>query len=321
MPMVSVIIPTYNRAGFIAAAIESVLRQSFKDVEIIVIDDGSTDNTSAILKPYYKHVVYIPQANTGVSAARNAGILQAKGDWIAFLDSDDEWLPEYLAYQMDGTRRHARVRTHITNSLNVLLDGRTIEAFRHNNLIAEFRGNDELLIERPLHHVIKYRLTALQPTIVHHRTLLKAGLFDHSLSIAEDYDVICRMALMGPFRISRTALASIYRRRESTENLTSQLSQKGIYSFESFAKVHSHLLKGNLVDGRERIILRKVLSSDRRAVGNLLLRCGKGSDARRYFREALYVHSSVKSIFKYLFSLLPAKTAFKFVMKGRDIEP
>jgi glycosyltransferase involved in cell wall biosynthesis len=101
-PTVSVIIPTYNRADCITKSIDSVLSQNYNDYEIIVVDDGSTDNTRQILQVYVDKglIRYIYQDNAGCAAARNVGISTAKGEWIAFLDSDDRWLPDKLAVQM-----------------------------------------------------------------------------------------------------------------------------------------------------------------------------------------------------------------------------
>ncbi|MBM2835200.1 MAG: glycosyl transferase [Candidatus Brocadiaceae bacterium] len=93
---VSVVIPTYNRAPYVIMAIESVLAQSYQDYEIIVVDDGSTDGTRDVLEPYRDRIRYMYQDNKGVSAARNTGIQESRGEWIAFLDSDDEWLPNKL---------------------------------------------------------------------------------------------------------------------------------------------------------------------------------------------------------------------------------
>lgn len=97
-PLVSVIIPTYNRAQTIERAVNSVLGQTMGNLELIVVDDGSTDETQEILKKF-QYIRVISTENQGVSRARNLGVQAAKGSWVAFLDSDDEWLPEKLAKQ------------------------------------------------------------------------------------------------------------------------------------------------------------------------------------------------------------------------------
>jgi glycosyltransferase involved in cell wall biosynthesis len=93
-PLVSVIIPTYNRGWIVQEAVDSVLAQDFSDYELIVVDDGSDDNTPEILKAYGRQITILHQPNKGVSAARNRGIAAAAGRFIAFLDSDDLWLPK-----------------------------------------------------------------------------------------------------------------------------------------------------------------------------------------------------------------------------------
>jgi glycosyltransferase involved in cell wall biosynthesis len=100
MPEVSVVIPAFNAGGFINRTINSVLAQTYNDYEVIVVDDGSTDNTAEAVKSYGTKVRYIYQPNAGDGPARNTGINAAKGKWIAFLDHDDEWLPEKLEKQI-----------------------------------------------------------------------------------------------------------------------------------------------------------------------------------------------------------------------------
>jgi glycosyltransferase involved in cell wall biosynthesis len=99
-PQVSIIIPTYNRAHFLPDAIESVFAQTYRNWELIVVDDGSTDNTKEVVEKYGSRVRYFYQENKGPGAARNLGIRQARGEYIAFLDSDDMWMPEKLERQV-----------------------------------------------------------------------------------------------------------------------------------------------------------------------------------------------------------------------------
>jgi glycosyltransferase involved in cell wall biosynthesis len=100
MPKVSVVIPTYNRAKLVLDSIDSVLEQTFRDFELIVVDDGSTDDTRETLQMYGDRIQYIHKKNGGVSDALNCGIHHAKGDWIGILGSDDTWLPNKLEVQM-----------------------------------------------------------------------------------------------------------------------------------------------------------------------------------------------------------------------------
>ena len=108
--MISVVIPAYNAAGFIRRTIDSVLAQTYRDYEIIVVDDGSGDNTGEIVKSYGGKVRYIYQKNAGDGPARNTGIAAANGEWIAFLDHDDEWLPEKLTVEIKLLSKHPHLQ-------------------------------------------------------------------------------------------------------------------------------------------------------------------------------------------------------------------
>ncbi len=109
-PLVSVIIPGYNTGTFIAETLEGVLGQTYGHREIIVVDDGSTDDTEKRIKPYLGRIRYIRHENAGAAEARNAGLHAARGDYIAFLDADDLWLPEKLQIQLQVAARHPESR-------------------------------------------------------------------------------------------------------------------------------------------------------------------------------------------------------------------
>src|SRR5690349_17003226 len=105
-PAVSIIIPTFNRSSRLINAIESALRQTYTDFEIMVVDDGSTDDTRERLKPYVGRIRYVYQQNRGASAAKNKGIALATGKWVSILDDDDEWLPTKLECQLEALARY-----------------------------------------------------------------------------------------------------------------------------------------------------------------------------------------------------------------------
>jgi glycosyltransferase involved in cell wall biosynthesis len=105
-PLVSVVIPTFNNAGMVVQAVESALAQTYDNLEVIVVDDGSEDDTSAMLARYEHRVRYVPKPNGGPASARNVGIDTARGEWVAFLDDDDTWVPHKLSRQLAAARRH-----------------------------------------------------------------------------------------------------------------------------------------------------------------------------------------------------------------------
>ena len=117
MELVSVIIPTYNRAAWLKEAIESVLSQTYKQFELIVVDDGSTDPTGELLLQYGTKLSVLHTGHGGPSAARNCGIAAARGEYIAFLDSDDVWLPDKLRAQMLFFQDHPEARVCQTEEI------------------------------------------------------------------------------------------------------------------------------------------------------------------------------------------------------------
>jgi len=110
MPEVSVIIPTYNSASYLIEAVESVFAQTYRDFEVLVIDDGSTDETEQVMRCYGAPARYLRQTNSGVAVARNRGIAESQGRYVAFLDADDTWLPHKLARQMEALRQQPHHR-------------------------------------------------------------------------------------------------------------------------------------------------------------------------------------------------------------------
>src|SRR3990172_11149387 len=139
MPKVSVIIPTFNCEEYIEETLSSVLFQTFTDFEVIVVDDGSTDNTIKVIKPYLDKISYIQKDNGGQGSARNLGISLAKGEYLAFLDSDDLWLPDKLSLQVG----------YMENNPNVSLTFTDAVAFEerkgHKEKIFEWKYPDVLL--------------------------------------------------------------------------------------------------------------------------------------------------------------------------------
>lgn len=183
---VSVVIPTYNRAHTISRAVESVLNQTHSPAEIIVVDDGSTDNTEAILASY-EGLTVIKQSNQGVSAARNSGITHAQSEWIAFLDSDDEWFPEKLHSQLNLISHHPDTRVCHCDEIWIRNGKRINPAMRH----AKSGGwiYPECL-----------PLCAISPSavLINRDVFKQIGMFDPKLPACEDYDMWLRICSQWP---------------------------------------------------------------------------------------------------------------------------
>jgi glycosyltransferase involved in cell wall biosynthesis len=185
---VSVIIPTYNRGELLIKAIGSVLDQTYKDFEIIVVDDGSIDDTKMRLAPSIstKHVQYYSQSNGGPSKARNLGIEKAKGEYIAFLDSDDLWLPQKLEAQLEYINKRPFIKA-VHSNLAIIKDGKFDGSdFKSKGLLKNgWLFEDYLLLKGWI----------LLSTLLIHRTVIeKVGVFNESLRTAEDTNFILRIA-------------------------------------------------------------------------------------------------------------------------------
>ncbi len=306
MPKVSVIIPTYNREKFVAKAIDSILSQTFRDYEIIVVDDGSTDNTRQILGPYGAKITYLYQENSGVSAARNTGIQHATGEWIAFLDSDDEWHPEYLSRQIGRVSSHPGAIFHMTNSVHISLDGKTESTFLLNGCKKKFRKKKCLIFDNPLSFILMHPLWFVQATLMHRETLLKSGLFNPTISRAEDFDLIARLALQGALGICDEELVFIYRRQEKIDSLVVQNIKNPEQARETCAKIYLNLKKmaGNSPASIK--LLNRLLCSNSRALGHLVLTRGKKKEARAYYKESLSFEFTAIGLTTYILSLCPA---------------
>lgn len=188
-PSVSVVIPTYNRARLVGDAITSVLQQGYPRLEIVVVDDGSTDDTADVVKAFGPAVRYVRQPNGGPARARNTGIAQATGELLAFLDSDDLYLPGKLHAQVEYFARHPETLMTYCWFNIVDADGRQ-RLGRRCRLSG--RVHRELLsqcMQGPIY----------PSTVMARRdALLKIGGLDESMPLSDDTDLFCRLAHLGP---------------------------------------------------------------------------------------------------------------------------
>jgi glycosyltransferase involved in cell wall biosynthesis len=189
-PAVSVIIATYNASAYISEALDSVLAQTFRDYEIIVVNDGSPDTLELerALEPYHGRIVYIKQENRGVSGARNTGIRAARATLIAHLDPDDLWEPEYLAVQVAAMRNDPAIDVLYPNAL---IFGDMPEAGREFMEICPSHG------EVTFESLVTQQCNVMTSITARREMVMRAGMFDESLRCSEDFDLWLRIVKEG----------------------------------------------------------------------------------------------------------------------------
>jgi glycosyltransferase involved in cell wall biosynthesis len=238
-PKVSVIIPTYNRGWILGEAVASVLAQEFDDFELIVVDDGSTDNTREILEAYHNDIAVLSQNNRGVSAARNRGIAAACAPLIAFLDSDDLWQPQKLSRQVEFFNANPDALICQTEEIWLRNEVRVNPKKRHH----KFSG---MIFEPSL------ALCLVSPSAVMIRKKLfdTVGLFDERLPACEDYDLWLRVSCRYPVYLLDDPLII---KRGGHEDQLSKAAGLDKYRIQSLQKIMDN---GRLSESQHRAAAR-----------------------------------------------------------------
>ena len=178
----SVVIPVYNRRELIERAIGSVLLQTVAPREIIVVDDGSDDGTSDFVRSRFPRVKVLTQQRSGVSAARNLGVVESQGEWIAFLDSDDEWLPAKIQMQKQWLQNNPAIRVCHCDEIWIRKGVRINPKNRHKKHGGWI-----------FHHCLPICVISPSAVVIHRDVFKEVGTFDETLPVCEDYDLWLRM--------------------------------------------------------------------------------------------------------------------------------
>jgi len=203
-PLVTAIVATYNRANLVGRAIESILAQTYRNIEVIVVDDGSTDNTQQVLGKFGDQVRVITQANAGPGAARNRGIAKAQGEIVAFLDSDDQWMPRKIERQVSALQKAGkRAPCCICNAELRFSNGSRLTCFRNALLNPT---EDEGLWSNATEVLADRFVLFNQMVAVRRSAFEEIGGFNEELGFLEDYDLALRLSLLGPFAFIREPL-------------------------------------------------------------------------------------------------------------------
>jgi len=265
MSKVSVIIPTFNRRDYLPIALNSVLAQTYRDYEIIVIDDGSSDDTREILTPYAKSIRYFYQENRGIAGARNRGIGESRGPYIALLDSDDYWLPRKLEHQIAHLKENPQWGMVATRCSSISADGR----FRKQNR----PGKSGWILT----DLFRSNFIRTSSAMITRECLDRVGCFDESLPECEEYDLWLRIARHYPVAFINEPL-TVYTDNPhgvSTDSLAGRLVRLKV------------LEKEYLKECIPQALYRKRLARNYHYVGRHYLKRGERSEGKKYLKQAL----------------------------------
>ncbi len=262
---VSVIIPTYNRACVLKEAIDSVLAQTYRDFELIVVDDGSTDDTSEMLSAFADNISTITTFHRGPSAARNAGINASRGEWIAFLDSDDLWLKDKLKKQLDFFTQNPEYYI-----------SQTEEIWIRNGVRVNPRNKHKKYSGWIFEHCLPLCIVSPSAVMIHRSIFDKIGLFDETMPACEDYDLWLRIAVHYPIHLIDEPL--ITKRGGHADQQSRKIKHLDRYRIQALCKIMQNAELSTSQYSKAYKVLKKKCT----IYANGCLKRGKNQEARKY---------------------------------------
>jgi len=240
MARFSIVIPLYNKEKYLAKTLNSVLSQSHTDFEIIIVNDGSTDNSEAIIKGYIdSRISYFKQANQGAAATRNAAINQANEPWIALLDADDYWYPNHLAELNRLVEKYPDERVFATAS-EVERNGTLFPS--HYQLLMDATAQDAVL--NYFTNSYSSSLLHSSTTVLHKNVLEKVGDYDVSIKSGQDTDLYIRIALAYQVVFSKKITSRYIILSDGLFNSTTDMSHKANFDpYDDYVHEHAGLRK------------------------------------------------------------------------------
>ncbi len=310
--LVSVIIPSYNTEKYVREAVDSALRQTHKNIEVIVVDDGSTDGTKAILEPYIKsgQITYIYQANKGLAGARNTGLHASRGEYIALLDADDIFMPEKIARQVAHLETNPQCDVSYCD-LYHFWDEETDKLFK---LQYQYYSGKEVLP-----HLLAKNFIAPLSTVFRRGAFEKFGYFDENFRRSEDLEFWLRLAYAGAnFCFLPEILGKLRMRR--TANLQGIESQPQVKL--TMLQVLNKLNDKMTSNDKEKYNMRHHLMVYQFRIGLAYLLNAKKSEAKKYILES-FKDYPLGGLFGGLcwipFAVLPAAASRWCVMKAYSL--
>jgi glycosyltransferase involved in cell wall biosynthesis len=318
-PRVSVIIPTYNRAAKVRHTIDSVLAQTFSDLEVIVVDDGSSDDTGKVLGEIYgDRIRYYPQVNQGVSAARNKGIAEARGKWMAFLDSDDLWEKEKLEWQIKALERFGPQCGACYTDVRLINHPETRTFFemaeqgrQHEGMMGVNTDVLEVLV-RPGGAGM---LVCISSLVARADTVRKTRGFDHSLGFYADSEFMFRLAMLTGFCFVNRPLVRFDRSPAQDRHVgaSKDWDKLEFILLESQVRLEKFLPLSEGLPRKTRELIRKQLGSVHSGLANCHLETGQYAKAREAVSKAAQMDLTFNVAVKWLLTWLSPQLALRTV--------
>jgi glycosyltransferase involved in cell wall biosynthesis len=323
-PMVSVVIPTYNRTHKTFAAIESVLSQTHPNVEVIVVDDGSKDGSAEVVEQFVNQkaaaghrVVFVAQRNQGASAARNTGIANAKGQYIGFLDSDDLWLPEKLEWQLKAFEQFKDECDACVTDARLVSD----TGLDRSSFESEGRGYQQAIgIERDaaksLAQSFRFWVSSL---LARAETIRQIGGFNTNISFVEDRDIFFRLSLVTPIAYVNKLLLRTDRTPSPPGSTCRPWDRHDVQFRQQQLMMESWLKMDPPVPLDVRVVIERALGSLHSAQANWHLENSRYSEARDAMTSALRYKKTAGVLAKFALTWVTPALAKSVAPKTRPI--
>jgi len=318
-PKVSVVIPTYNRATKVRNTIESVLAQTFPDLEVIVVDDGSSDGTEKILEETFgDRIRYYAQSNQGASVARNKGIAEARGEWLAFLDSDDLWEKDKLEWQLKAVERFAPqcggcyTDTRFFNhSETRTMFQMARESYRHEETMG-VNGDVLRLLVRPGGAGM---VVCLSSFLARADAVRRTGGFDPKLRYSQDSEFLFRLAMLTGFCYVNLPLVRFDRSPAEIRHVgvSADWNKLDFFLQDSQLRLEGLLRLGEGVPGNIRRLIQEQLGSIHSGWANWYLETGQYGKARQAVSKAARMDLTFNIGMKWLLTWVSPRLAHRAI--------
>lgn len=306
MLQISAIIPTYNNAAFIKDAVLSIQHQTVPVAEIIIIDDGSSDNTQQIIQQLSGNIHYIRQQNQGPSAARNTGIKAAKSEWVAFLDADDQWTTNKLEKQIQALHNSPELKLIAGDMSEIDINNQVLDAsvLNKHHFLDKFKELNGKPIPHAFIELLRKNFIPTGTVLIEKDTLLEAGLFNDNIRYGEDLELWVKVASRHPI----TCLPNILMlRRQHGSNSTQSAELMLTDLIKVMESVKSYIGKQHIQNYNPDQCIADALNN----LGYWYFNNHQFSKAQNIFRRSLKILPTRKALLYLIIGFLPNRLVIK----------